>query len=62
MTEADLQGALSNDSLTEEDINQMEMDQEKEETTAKKRQEDYQIAYALDLIKGMSIYGFQEDN
>ncbi len=62
LTEADLQGALSNDSLTEEDINQMEMDQEKEETTAKKRQEDYQIAYALDLIKGMSIYGFQEDN
>ncbi len=62
LTEADLQGALSNDSLSEEDINRMEMDQEKEETTAKKRQEDYQIAYALDLIKGMSIYAFQEGN
>ena len=57
LTEADLKGALANDSLTEEEKKQLESDRDMEEAIAKKRQEDYQIAYALDLIKGMSIYG-----
>ena len=56
LTESDLRGALSNDSLSDEEKKQLELDREKQEKSATMRQEDYQIAYALDIIKGLSIY------
>lgn len=56
-SEADLRGILSNDSMTEDEKKQYKEDQEKAEATAKLRQDDYQLAYAIDIIKGMSVLG-----
>ncbi|WP_428927061.1 S41 family peptidase [Marinibacterium sp. SX1] len=59
-SEADLRGRLSNDSLTEDEIRQIEEDREKAEASAARRQEDYQLAYAIDILKGLSALGPQE--
>ena len=53
--EADLKGALSNDSLTDDEKKQMEAERKAQEQAAKLRDEDYQLAYALDVLKGMSV-------
>ena len=56
LTESDLRGALSNDSLNEEEKKQMELDRAQQEKSAAMRLEDYQMAYALDIITGLNIY------
>ncbi|MBO9407598.1 S41 family peptidase [Shimia sp. R9_1] len=56
-SEADLRGSLNNDSLTEDERRQIEEDREKAEAAAKLREEDYQLAYALDILKGLSALG-----
>ncbi|SMX46865.1 S41 family peptidase [Maliponia aquimaris] len=53
-SEADLRGSLDNDSLTPEEIEQIEADRAKAEAAAKLREEDYQLAYAIDILKGLS--------
>jgi len=53
-TEADLRGSLNNDSLTEDEIRQIEDDRERAEEAAKLREDDYQLAYAIDILKGLS--------
>jgi carboxyl-terminal processing protease len=53
-SEADLRGSLSNDSLSEDEIRQIEEDRAKAEASAKLRDEDYQLAYAIDILKGLS--------
>lgn len=53
-TEADLRGSLNNDSLTEDEILQIEADREKAELAAKLRDEDFQLSYAIDLLHGLS--------
>ena len=53
-SEADLRGSLNNDSLTEDEILQIESDREKAEAAAKLRKDDYQLAYAIDILKGLS--------
>jgi len=59
-SEADLRGALSNDSLTEDEIKQIEADRAKAEASAKLREDDYQLAYAIDILKGLSALGPQD--
>lgn len=59
-SEADLRDSLSNDSLTEEERLQIEADRAAAEDTARLRQEDYQLAYALDILKGLSALGPQD--
>ncbi|QYK42323.1 MAG: S41 family peptidase [Paracoccaceae bacterium] len=54
-TEAELRGALSNDSMTEDERMLLEADRARAEETAKLRDEDYQLAYAVDIIKGLSV-------
>jgi len=54
-TEASLRGALSNDAVTDEEKKLLEADQARAEETAKLREEDYQLAYAVDIIKGLSV-------
>jgi len=54
-SEADLRGALDNDSLTEDEIRQIEEDAARAEATAALREEDYQLAYAIDLLKGLKV-------
>ncbi len=56
-TEADLRGSLSNDSLTEDELLQLEEERQAAEDAAKRRQDDYQMAYALDIIRGLSVIG-----
>ncbi|EPX79765.1 Carboxyl-terminal protease [Salipiger mucosus DSM 16094] len=56
-SEADLRGRLDNDSLTEEEIRQIEEDRENAEQAAALREEDYQLAYAIDILKGLSALG-----
>ena len=53
-SEADLRGALANDSLSEDEIRQIEEERAKAEESAKLRDEDYQLAYAIDILKGFS--------
>jgi len=59
-SEADLRGTLANDSLTEDEIKQIEEDRAKAEAAAKLREEDFQLAYALDLLKGLSAMAPKE--
>ncbi len=56
-SEADLRGSLNNDSLSEEEIQQIEADRAKAEKAAELREEDYQLAYAIDILKGLSALG-----
>ena len=58
-SEADLRGALSNDSLSEDEIQQIEADRLKAENAAKLRKDDYQLAYAIDILSGLSAIAIQ---
>ena len=53
--EADLKGRLDNDSLSEAERKQIEKDREAAVKSAKLRDEDYQLAYAIDLLKGLQV-------
>ncbi len=53
-SEADLRGILSNDSMTEEEKAQLEADRARIEEAAKLRDDDYQLAYAVDILRGLS--------
>ncbi len=53
-SEADLRGSLDNDSLTDEEIRLIEEDRARAENVAKLREEDYQLAYAIDILKGLN--------
>ena len=53
--EADLRGALNKDSLTEDQQNQLEEERLAAEKAAELRNEDAQLAYALDVLKGLSV-------
>ena len=56
-TEADLRGSLSNDSLTEDERRQIETERAAAEEAADLRLDDYQLAYAIDILKGLSALG-----
>lgn len=53
-SEADLRGSLDNDSLSEDEIRQIEEERARADEVAKLREEDYQLAYAIDILKGLS--------
>jgi carboxyl-terminal processing protease len=53
-SEASLRGAISNDSMTEEEKRLYEEELARAEEAAKLRDEDYQLAYAVDIIKGLT--------
>ncbi|MGR3501976.1 S41 family peptidase [Pseudaestuariivita sp.] len=59
-SEADLRGSLDNDSLTEDQIEQIKEEQAKAEAAAALREEDYQLSYAIDILKGLNALGPQE--
>ena len=58
--ESDLRGSLDNDSLSEDEIRQIEEERARAEASAKLREEDYQLAYAIDILTGMSALGPQD--
>ena len=53
-SEADLRGVLSNDSMTEDERLLLEEERARVEETAKLRDEDYQLAYAVDILRGLN--------
>ena len=59
-SEADLRGSLGNDSLSEDEVRQIEEDRAKAEAAAQLREDDYQLAYAIDILKGLSALGPNE--
>lgn len=58
-SEADLRGTLDNDSLSEDEIRQIEQEREMAEKAAELRDEDYQLAYAIDILRGLAALGPQ---
>ncbi|MBF9044582.1 PDZ domain-containing protein [Rhodobacterales bacterium HKCCE4037] len=56
-TEAGLRGAIENSSLTEDELRQLEQEREEAEATAALRNEDYQLAYAIDILTGLNALG-----
>ncbi|MEY3306986.1 MAG: hypothetical protein RLZZ413_1024 [Pseudomonadota bacterium] len=52
-SEADLRGIISNDSMTDDEKKVYEEEQTQAEEAAKLRDEDYQLAYAVDILKGL---------
>ena len=54
-SEADLRGSL-NEELSEDERSQLEEERKRHEEAAELRQEDFQLAYALDLLSGLAIY------
>jgi len=53
-SEADLRDSISNDSYTEEERRHIEEDRATAEEAAKLRESDAQLAYAIDVLKGLS--------
>jgi len=53
-SESDLRDSISNDSYTEDERRQIEEERTIAEEAAKLRDEDAQLAYAIDLLKGLS--------
>ena len=53
-SEASLRGAITNDSMTDEEKRLYEEELARAEESAKLRDEDYQLAYAVDIIKGLT--------
>ena len=55
--EASLRGAIQNSTLTEDERRQLEEEQAIAEATAALRNEDYQLAYAIDILTGLNALG-----
>ena len=60
LKEIDLRGALSNENLTDDEKNLIETERERREIIAERRRNDFQLAHALDLIKGLSKMNINE--
>lgn len=54
-SEADLRGALGNDEITDEQRKLIEDEIARAEATTQLREEDYQLAYAIDILKGLAV-------
>ncbi|RJL07572.1 S41 family peptidase [Paracoccus aestuarii] len=59
-SEADLRGALGNE-VSDDDRQQMETEAAELAATAALREEDYQLAYAVDILKGLAAVNFRAD-
>ena len=55
--EASLRGAIQNSTLSEDELRQLEAEQAIAEATARLRNEDYQLAYAIDILTGLNALG-----
>jgi carboxyl-terminal processing protease len=55
--EASLRGAIENSTLSEDELRQLETEQAIAEATARLRNEDYQLAYAIDILTGLNALG-----
>jgi carboxyl-terminal processing protease len=53
-SEADLRGSISNDSMSDDERKLLEEERARTEEAAKLRDEDYQLAYAVDILRGLN--------
>ena len=53
-SEADLRGAITNDSMSEDERKLLEEERARTEEAAKLRDEDYQLAFAVDILRGLA--------
>jgi carboxyl-terminal processing protease len=53
-SEADLNGILSNDSMTDEEKKLLEEERAHTEEASKLRDDDFQLAYAIDILRGLA--------
>lgn len=53
-TESSLRGALRNSNITDDERRQIEEEERASEEVARLRTEDYQLAYALDILRGLA--------
>ena len=58
-SEADLRGSLENDQMTEDERRMLEEETARAEASAELRKQDYQLAYAIDLLRGLGAIGAQ---
>lgn len=58
-SEADLNGILSNDSMTDDERKQLEEDRARTEEASKLRDDDFQLAYAVDILRGLAAVAVQ---
>ncbi len=58
-SEANLRGSIENSTLSEDELRQLEEEREIAEATARLRNEDYQLAYAIDILTGLNALGPQ---
>ncbi len=56
-SEAGLRGSIENSSLTEDQLEQLRLEREEAEATAALRNDDYQLAYAIDILTGLNALG-----
>lgn len=54
-SESSLRGALGNDGISDDERRQMEEEERAAQEVARLRGEDYQLAYALDILRGLSV-------
>ena len=59
-SEADLEGALSNDSLTDTEKEMLRKEEISFQETSERRNKDNQLAHAIDLIEGLSVLSVKE--
>ena len=59
-SEADLNGILSNDSMTDEEKKQLEDERARTEEASKLRDDDFQLAYAIDILRGLAAVAPQQ--
>lgn len=53
-SESQLRGSLLNDSMSEDEQRMLEEERRMVEETARLREQDYQLAYALDILRGLA--------
>jgi carboxyl-terminal processing protease len=58
-SEAELRGSLTNDSMSEDERRLLEEEAARAEASAKLRKDDYQLAYAIDILRGLSAVAKQ---
>lgn len=56
-SEAGLRGSIENSSLTEDQLQQLMDERAEAEATAALRNDDYQLAYAIDILTGLNALG-----
>lgn len=59
-SEAELRGSLTNDSMSPDEKRMLEEEAARAEASAKLRSEDYQLAYAIDILRGASAVAREE--